>query len=31
MGTFRQESSHSLLDNPKVFLSARLRLLQLAV
>ena len=31
MGTIREESSHSPLDHPKVFLSARLRLLQLAV
>ena len=28
MGTIREESSHSLLNPPKVFLSARLRLLQ---
>ena len=30
MGTIHQDSSHSPLDHPKVFLSARLRLLQLA-
>lgn len=28
MGTIREESSHSLLNRPKAFLSARLRLLQ---